>query len=72
MAPFYFLLPINNKMDKGSVMSKTQVSLFRSVTTEQFPEGTIINEMPAPGVLYPDFEPRILPNGKSMGSEWLI
>lgn len=50
-------------MDKGSVMSKTQVSLFRSVTTEQFPEGTIINEMPAPGVLYPDFEPRILPNG---------
>jgi hypothetical protein len=41
----------------------TEVDLFRSVRVEQFPEGTVINEKPAPEVLFPDFEPRLLPSG---------
>lgn len=45
-------------------MPQTEVDLFRSVRTEQFPHGTIIDEKPAPEVLYPDFEPRLLPSGK--------
>lgn len=45
-------------------MSKTEVDLFRSVRIEQFPNGTIIEDKPAPEVLYPDFEPRVLPSGK--------
>lgn len=44
--------------------SKTDVDLFRSVRAEAFPDGTVIDNKPAPGVLYPDFEPRVLPNGK--------
>lgn len=45
-------------------MSKTDVYLYRAVRGEQFPDGTIINEKPALGILYPDFESRKLPNGK--------
>lgn len=44
-------------------MSKTEVALFRSVRHEVFPDGTIVDNMPAPGVLYPDFEERTLPDG---------
>lgn len=45
-------------------MSKTDVYLYRSVRAEMFPQGTIIDDKPADGVLYPDFEARTLPNGK--------
>lgn len=50
-------------------MSTTQNDLFRSVRVEQFAEGTIIAGKPAPEVLYPDFEPRILPSGKERGAD---
>lgn len=45
-------------------MPQTEVDLFRSVRTDQFPHGTVVDEKPAPEVLYPDFEPRLLPSGK--------
>lgn len=45
-------------------MPQTEVDLFRSVRTDQFPHGTVVDEKPAPEVLYPDFEPRVLPSGK--------
>lgn len=44
-------------------MTKIEVDLFRAVRIEQFPDGTIIDGLPALGVLYPQFEPRALPNG---------
>ena len=46
-------------------MEETKVDLFRSVRIEQFPQGAIIETQPAPEILYPDFEPRQLPNGKN-------
>ena len=46
------------------VMSIADIDLFRSVRFEQFPNGTIVDDKPAIGVLYPDFEPRRLNNGK--------
>ncbi len=46
-------------------MTKTTLDLFRSPRIEQFPDGAIIDGEPAPGVLYPDFEARPLPYGKS-------
>ncbi|WP_374592490.1 hypothetical protein [Aquabacterium sp.] len=45
-------------------MSNTEMELFRSVRVEAFPNGTVIEGKPAPEVLYPDFEPRVLPNGR--------
>lgn len=45
-------------------MSKTNVHLYRSVRIEQFPSGTIMESQPAPEILYPDFEERLLPSGK--------
>lgn len=45
-------------------MSNAEIDLFRSVRIEQFPDGTIIDDKPAPGVLYPDFETRMLSSGK--------
>lgn len=44
-------------------MKQTDVNLFRAVRIEQFPNGTIIDGAPAPQILYPDFEPRPLPDG---------
>lgn len=38
----------------------TKVNLYRSVRIEQFPEGTVLNDQPALGLLYPDFEARTL------------
>ncbi|WP_036254308.1 hypothetical protein [Methylobacter sp. BBA5.1] len=46
-------------------MEETTVDLFRSIRIEQFPRGAIIDTQPAPEILYPDFEPRQLPNGKT-------
>ncbi|WP_338844875.1 hypothetical protein V8J88_14550 [Massilia sp. W12] len=46
-------------------MSKTDVNLYRSIRKEDFPDGTIIESQPAPEILYPDFEDRELPNGKT-------
>jgi hypothetical protein len=43
---------------------QTETNLYRSVRIESFPAGTIINDKPAPEILHPDFEPRILPSGK--------
>ena len=45
-------------------MTTTTLNLYRSVRVEEFPSGTIIEDQPAPAVLYPDFEPRLLPSGK--------
>ncbi len=45
-------------------MEETKVDLFRAVRIEQFSQGAIIDTQPAPEILYPDFEPRQLPNGK--------
>lgn len=41
----------------------TEINLYRSVRAEQFPNGTVLDNKPAPGVLFPDFEPRTLPSG---------
>ncbi len=45
-------------------MATTTVSLWRSVRSEQFTEGTIIDNQPAPGVLNPDFYRRELGKGR--------
>lgn len=44
-------------------MAKTSVDLFRSVTKEDFPDGTVLDGKPTPGVLFPDFVDRPLPSG---------
>ena len=45
-------------------MTTTVLDLYRSVRADQFPNGTVIEDQPAPAVLYPDFEPRLLSHGK--------
>jgi len=42
----------------GEFMSATDVRLFRSVRKDEFPDGTIIDDKPAPGVLHPSFAPK--------------
>ena len=44
-------------------MTTTNVSLWRSVRKEQFPNGTVVDNVPVTGVLYPDFYERELPSG---------
>lgn len=44
-------------------MATTDKALWRSVRSEQFPDGTMVRDEPAPGVLYPDFYARPLANG---------
>ncbi|WP_338846745.1 hypothetical protein V8J88_23615 [Massilia sp. W12] len=44
-------------------MSETLVNLYRSLRVEAFPHGAIIEAQPAPEILYPDFEEKVLPNG---------
>jgi hypothetical protein len=44
-------------------MIKSDVSLWRSVRQEQFPGGTMTDGDPAPGILFPDFVPKPLPDG---------
>ncbi len=44
-------------------MSKTDLDLYRSVRTEQFPNGVFDGKDPALGVLHPDFYERDLGNG---------
>ncbi len=44
-------------------MSKTEVDLYRSVRTEQFPDGVFDGKEPAPGLLHPDFYPKDLGGG---------
>lgn len=53
-------------------MSNTEINLFRSVRAEAFPKGTVIEGKPAPEVLYPDFEPRMLPNGKKREADVIL
>lgn len=50
-------------------MATTALDLFRSVTEEQFGGGTVIEDKPAPEILYPDFEPRELPSGKTRAAD---
>ncbi len=45
-------------------MSQTALNLFRSLRTEQFPHGLLIDNEPAPGLLHPDFYQRPLPSGE--------
>jgi len=42
-------------------MSTTDTSMWRSVRKEDFPDGVSRDGKPAPGVLYPSFEPRLIP-----------
>lgn len=53
-------------------MTKTELKLYRSLRKEQFPNGTVIEEKPAPDVLYPDFEPRVLPSGKRRPADVML
>ena len=39
-------------------MAQAETDLWRGVRREVYPDGTIIDGRPAPGVLYPDFEAR--------------
>jgi hypothetical protein len=48
---------------------QTELDLYRSVRVDSFPNGTVINEKPAPEVLYPDFVPRVLPSGKRRAAD---
>jgi hypothetical protein len=50
-------------------MSSVEVDLYRSLRNEHYPDGTVINEKPAAAVLYPDFEPRLLPSGKRRAAD---
>lgn len=50
-------------------MATTATNLWRSVRTEQFPDGVVVNGYPADGILYPDFEPRKLPNGSTRAAD---
>ncbi|MGB3749149.1 MAG: hypothetical protein WA961_13175 [Rhodanobacter sp.] len=63
-------------------MATTDKALWRSVRKEEFSDGTIIDDDPAPGVLYPDFYARTLPGGSvrqadvvlfrdSLGQDWV-
>lgn len=63
-------------------MANTDKALWRSVRKEDFPDGTVTGSDPAPGVLYPDFYARMLPNGSirqadvvlyrdGLGQEWV-
>jgi hypothetical protein len=63
-------------------MATTDKALWRSVRKEEFPDGTVIGDDPAPGVLYPDFYARTLPSGSvrqadvvlyrdGLGQEWV-
>ncbi len=45
-------------------MAKSEVNLWRSVTQEDFPNGTVTDGIAAAGVLTPDFVDRVLPSGK--------
>lgn len=42
----------------------TKVHLYRAVLKEKHPDGTVVNGKHAPGVLYPDFDDRPLPDGR--------
>jgi len=48
-------------------MSSTKVNMWRSVRIEDFPDGIITNGKAVTGVLYPDFEPRLITGGKRKG-----
>ena len=63
-------------------MAETSTALYRSVTSDAFPEGTVKDGVPAAGLLYPDFYTRTLPDGKirdpdvvvfrdTKGDEWV-
>lgn len=63
-------------------MTSTDKALWRSVRKEEFPDGVSMEGKPAPGVLYPDFYARALPNGSmrqadvvlyrdALGQEWV-
>ena len=63
-------------------MAETSTALFRSVTTDAFPEGVVKDGVAATGVLYPDFYERTLPDGRlrepdvvvfrdTKGDEWI-
>lgn len=48
-------------------MATTNVNLYRSLHKSDWPDSTalIVNDVPVNGILYPDFEKKKLPNGKS-------
>ncbi len=63
-------------------MAETSTALYRSVTSDTFPDGVVKDGVAAPGLLYPDFHERPLPDGKvrepdvvvfmdSKGEEWV-
>ncbi|MFL6699133.1 MAG: hypothetical protein ACJ8GJ_18345 [Vitreoscilla sp.] len=63
-------------------MAETSTALYRSVTSDAFPDGVVKDGVPAAGLLYPDFYARTLPDGKvrdpdvvvfrdTRGDEWV-
>ena len=50
-------------------MATTDLALWRSVRAEQFPDGTVIDGAPAPGVLFPDFHPREVSPGNTRAAD---
>jgi len=50
-------------------MATVQVTVFRAVRKEEFPNGTIIGDKPADGVLHPSFVKTLITGGKRKG-QW--
>lgn len=50
-------------------MATVQVTVFRAVRKEEFPNGTIISDKPADGVLHPSFVKTLITGGKRKG-QW--
>lgn len=48
-------------------MSETALALFRSVRQDEFTEGVIVDDHVVQGVLYPDFEPKLITGGCNKG-----
>lgn len=45
----------------------TAIALWRSVRKDDYPEGAVKDGKPAEGVLYPDFEKRLITSGPNKG-----
>jgi hypothetical protein len=44
---------------------KVELDLYRSIRIEEFPLGIFKDSEPVPGLLYPTFHPKPLPNGRT-------
>jgi hypothetical protein len=61
---------MSGPLKQGARMSTTAVRLFRGVRKDEFPDGVVVDDKPAAGILYPSFEPRSFEKaGKGGGVE---